>query len=249
MTPHRLTARMRCQFSSGRKLLLSGPMPALFIRISVPPNRFCTAASRPATSSKRLTSTAAVMTSAAPPFATDASCCGGFGEAVGADIGDADLHAEAGKARRGGKPDAGRASGDDGNIVRRHGGMGQSSSPDRSRSPHFTGLFATRHRSHARAEPRRQEQGAGRKVAYLAISQTVAGTRAPRRASLADTPFHQRLERGAVAVQLDTHPVGELDPVLKMLARYRDHHRNVGAERVRSGRRDPCRRAPAFRSG
>ena len=73
MTPHRLTASMRCQFSSGPKLLLSGPMPALFIRMSVPPNRFCTAASSPATSSKRLTSTAAVMTSAAPPLATDAS--------------------------------------------------------------------------------------------------------------------------------------------------------------------------------
>jgi hypothetical protein len=27
---------MRCQFSNGPKLLLSGPMPALFIRISVP---------------------------------------------------------------------------------------------------------------------------------------------------------------------------------------------------------------------
>ena len=40
------------------------------------------------------------------------------------------------------------------------------------------------------------------------------------------------LERGAVAVQLDAHTVGELDPVLKMLARYRDHHRNVGAERA-----------------
>ena len=64
---------MRCQFSSGPKLLLSGPMPALFISTSVPPNRFCTEASSAATSSKRLTSTVAVMTSAAPPLATDAS--------------------------------------------------------------------------------------------------------------------------------------------------------------------------------
>ena len=42
-------------------------------KISAPPNRFCTAASRPATSSNRLTSTAAVMTSASPPFATEDS--------------------------------------------------------------------------------------------------------------------------------------------------------------------------------
>src|SRR4029078_9358652 len=34
------------------------------------------------------------------------------------------------------------------------------------------------------------KQGAGRKLAYLAISQTVVGNRASRRASLADTPFH-----------------------------------------------------------
>src|SRR6266702_443165 len=74
MMPQRLTARMRCQLSSGPKLLLSGPMPALFIRISVPPNCFRTAASSAATCSKRLTSTSAVMTSAAPPFATDDNC-------------------------------------------------------------------------------------------------------------------------------------------------------------------------------
>jgi len=34
------------------------------------------------------------------------------------------------------------------------------------------------------------KQCAGRKLTYLAISQTVAGSRVPRRASLADTPFH-----------------------------------------------------------
>jgi len=39
-----------------------------------------------------------------------------------------------------------------------------------------------------------------------------------------------RLERGTVAVQLDTHPVGELDPVSKMLARDGDHDGNVRIE-------------------
>src|SRR6478736_1277003 len=34
--------------------------------------------------------------------------------------------------------------------------MGQSGSPDQSRSAHFTGLLATSHRSPTRAEPRRQ---------------------------------------------------------------------------------------------
>ena len=41
----------------------------------------------------------------------------GVGQAVGAEIGDADFHAEPGEADRGGKADAGRASGDDGNAV------------------------------------------------------------------------------------------------------------------------------------
>jgi hypothetical protein len=38
---------------------------------------------------------------------------------VACDIGDADLHAKTGEGRRGGKADAGRASGDYGNIVGR----------------------------------------------------------------------------------------------------------------------------------
>ncbi|MGY4422770.1 hypothetical protein ACVWY2_005219 [Bradyrhizobium sp. JR6.1] len=73
MTPHRLTPRMRCQLSAGPNIALPGWMPALFIRMSVPPNFFATAASRLATSSARLTSTAAVMMSAAPPGAADDS--------------------------------------------------------------------------------------------------------------------------------------------------------------------------------
>ena len=40
------------------------------------------------------------------------------------DIGDADIHAESGEAPRGGKADAGGASGDDGGVVGRQGGMG-----------------------------------------------------------------------------------------------------------------------------
>ena len=104
-------------------LCCPGWMPALFISTSVPPNRFSTAASSPVTSSMRLTSTAAVMMLAAPPGATDDSFVGGRIEPVGADIGDADLHAEAGEPHRGGKPDAGRASGDDGDIVGRQSGV------------------------------------------------------------------------------------------------------------------------------
>ncbi len=44
--------------------------------------------------------------------------CRGLREPVFTDIGDAYFHAEAGKACCGGKPDAGSASGDDGNIAR-----------------------------------------------------------------------------------------------------------------------------------
>src|SRR6185312_13021370 len=115
---------------------------------------------------------------------------GGCGEALIADIGNADLHAEAGKPRCGGEPDAGGASSDDGNIVRRHGGMGQSNSPDRSGSPALYRLVRHTPSFSCACGTATAKQGAGRKLAYLAISQTVAGTRAPRRASLADTPFH-----------------------------------------------------------
>src|SRR5579863_1064396 len=66
ITPQRLTPRMRCQFSAGPNIWLPGWMPALFIRISVPPNRFRTASSRAETSSTRLTSVDDTMTLAAP---------------------------------------------------------------------------------------------------------------------------------------------------------------------------------------
>ena len=208
MTPHRLTARMRCQFSSGPKLLLSGPMPALFIRMSVPPNRFCTAASSACDVIEAADVDGGCHHIGGAALGDGRQRCRGLGEPVGPDIGDTDFHAEAGKARCGGKPDAGGASGDDGNIVRRHGGMGQIGSPDRSRSPHFTGLFATRHRSHARAEPRWRQWPTWRFRRPLpdpASGASVAGGHA----------IPPRLERGAVAAQLDAHPVGELDPVLK----------------------------------
>ena len=64
------------------------------------------------------------MTSASPPFATDDSFVAASASRAGADIGDANLHAEAGEPHRGGKPDAGGASGDHGDIIGGHGGMG-----------------------------------------------------------------------------------------------------------------------------
>ena len=51
-------------------------------------------------------------------------------ETVATQIRDAHLHAKAGEPHRGGKTDAGRASGDDGDIVRRHGWVGHVGSPD-----------------------------------------------------------------------------------------------------------------------
>jgi hypothetical protein len=47
-----------------------------------------------------------------------------LGKAVVADIGDAYLEAEAGEPYRGGKPDAGGASSDDGDIAGGHGWVG-----------------------------------------------------------------------------------------------------------------------------
>src|SRR5215211_5943529 len=70
ITPQRLTANRRCQFSSGPNIFAPGEMPALFIKISVPPNRFCTALSSAIKSSTWLTSTAAAMIW--PPPAGDA---------------------------------------------------------------------------------------------------------------------------------------------------------------------------------
>ena len=67
ITPHRLTAITRCQFSAGPKMPLPGWMPALFISTSVPPKRCRTAASSRRTSSTRLTSVSSAMTSSAPP--------------------------------------------------------------------------------------------------------------------------------------------------------------------------------------
>jgi hypothetical protein len=67
--------------------------------------------------------------SAAP---RDGCQCGGrLGEPVSADIGDADLHADGGEMCGGGKANAGRAAGDHGNVVRRHGGMGHVKFPGR----------------------------------------------------------------------------------------------------------------------
>src|SRR5207244_13655249 len=50
---------------------------------------------------------------------------------LGADVGDADLHADSGEMCRSRKSDTGRASGDHGDIVRRHGGMGHVKFPGR----------------------------------------------------------------------------------------------------------------------
>ena len=55
--------------------------------------------------------------------------CGGLRQPLGADIGNANFHAEAGEPHRGGKPDAGGASGDHGDIIGGHGGMGHGGLP------------------------------------------------------------------------------------------------------------------------
>src|SRR6516164_3408936 len=73
MMPQRLTARIRSQFSRGPNIWLPGWMPALFMRISVPPKRCRTALSSCFTLSRLPTSTVMVMTSAAPPGAADDS--------------------------------------------------------------------------------------------------------------------------------------------------------------------------------
>ena len=90
----------------------------------MPPNRFRTARSSAATSldaadvDRRRHDVGGAARRDRRQF-----CCG-LGEPIGAEIGDTDLHAEAGEPHRGGKADAGRASGDDGNIIGRHGWVG-----------------------------------------------------------------------------------------------------------------------------
>ena len=100
ITPHRLTASTRSQFSAGPKMPLPGWMPALFMRTSVPPKRSRTAASSRRRSSARLTSVSTVMTSPAPPGAAAATRLGGAGEAVLAEVGDAHAQTEPGEALR-----------------------------------------------------------------------------------------------------------------------------------------------------
>src|ERR1035437_2604284 len=51
-------------------------------------------------------------------------------ETVAGQIGDTNLHAETSEPHRGGKADTGRATGDDGNAIWRHGWVGHASSPD-----------------------------------------------------------------------------------------------------------------------
>ena len=118
---------MRCQFSSGPKLLLSGPMPALFIRMSVPPNFLLHRGLQPRDLLEPADVDRRGHDVGGAALGDGRQFCGGLSEPFGADIGDADLHAEAGEPHRGGKPDAGRASGDDGNMMGRHGGMGHRS--------------------------------------------------------------------------------------------------------------------------
>ena len=90
----------------------------------MPPNRAAHRAFQSLdTVSTRLTSTVDSHDIGAAARADD-SFASGRREPVGAEIGDADFHAEAGKPHRGGKPDAGRAAGDDGDIVGGHGWMG-----------------------------------------------------------------------------------------------------------------------------
>jgi hypothetical protein len=53
-----------------------------------------------------------------------------FGETVGTQIRDADFHSETGEPHSGSEADTGRASCDDGDVVRRHGGVRHLISPD-----------------------------------------------------------------------------------------------------------------------
>ena len=170
---------MRCQFSSGPKLLLSGPMPALFIRMSVPPNRFCTAASRPATSSKRLTSTAAVITSAAPPLATDASVAAASASRSSPISAIQTFMPRLAKRVAAASPMPEAPPVMTATLFGDMAGWGkvtlridQDPRTLQACSPHAIVLMRVRNRD--------GKQGAGRKVAYLAISQTVAGSRERR---------------------------------------------------------------------
>ena len=90
----------------------------------MPPNRFCTAASSLATSSKPADIDLGGHHIGVAALGDRRQFCGGLSQPLGADIGDADLHAEAGEPHRGRKPDAGRASGDHGDMIGGHGGMG-----------------------------------------------------------------------------------------------------------------------------
>jgi len=62
------------------------PMPALFIRISVPPNRFCTAASSPATCSKLNDIDLGGHDIGGAAFGGRRQLCGGISQPFGADI-------------------------------------------------------------------------------------------------------------------------------------------------------------------
>ena len=108
--------------------------------------------------------------------------------------------------------------------------MGQSNPPDQSRSAHFTGLLATSHCSHARAEPRWQgvaKQRAGGKATYLAISQTVAGTGVPAPAFATDT----RSSAARSQCSLTLIPSANLIQSPKYWLDC-DHHGNIGTERA-----------------
>ena len=59
----------------------------------------------------------------------------GFGETVGAQIGDTDFHPKTSEPHGSGKAYTGRASCDNGDVVRRHGGVRHLSSPDAKELP------------------------------------------------------------------------------------------------------------------
>ena len=124
MTPQRLTARTRSQFSAGPNIALPGWMPALFMRRSVPPKRSPTAFFQ------------GDQVRDAADVGFDRNHVGVArlgrgrdlfprpGQPVRADIGDANAHAQSGEFFRGGEAYAGGAAGNDGDAALGKDGMG-----------------------------------------------------------------------------------------------------------------------------
>jgi len=97
-------------------------MPALFIRMSVPPKRARTALSNFITASRRLTSTSMVITLAAPPGAAFDNCASAFVRRSAPISAMATFMPKRANRIAAASPMPEGASGDDGDVIGRHGG-------------------------------------------------------------------------------------------------------------------------------